>query len=519
MMRFIALPLMFLPSLVAAATFTVDSGSDAALSSCTAAPDDCSLRGAILAANASAGPDDIAFALSESDASFQPASAHWQIALLSELPLVTEALTIDGFTQAGAKPSSHLPLSPIDHTLKVELRGQNLQTTLCVLASGSLTVRGLVINNCNQALFLFESGTHVVEGNYIGTDVSGQVAVPNRYGVAMGGDLRVGGTLPAQANLIAGNRAAGLSQFRQLTRLRVQGNIIGPDRMIAAVPALQDYGVQLLGPYADVVIGGTTPAEANTISGNGFNAISISNNTQAAAGEPQVRVHGNLIGVGVAGLPLGNGINPGSPSQPLPSIQVGLRGFCRAQIGGDGAGEGNLIAYGGNAGIAISSCWNAPLLGNVFLANRGQPIDLSTSNAFDGPTANDAGDLDGGDDPLIVAGGNRLQNMVQVEDVFEDAASDELRITLLVDSLASASSYPLRIDFYRTDEFRLQSPTQTREYALADAQLPREFILPLMMFKRGLGITVTDADGNTSEMSMIGSVFSDSFEAEGAGNN
>jgi len=44
-----------------AATFVVDTTSNATLSACTATPGDCSLRGAVAAANALAGADLIHF--------------------------------------------------------------------------------------------------------------------------------------------------------------------------------------------------------------------------------------------------------------------------------------------------------------------------------------------------------------------------------------------------------------------------------------------------------------------------
>jgi hypothetical protein len=507
------------PAFAAAATFTVDSSSDAVLSACTAAPADCSLRGAITAANSASGADAIGFDLPTSDAGFQAATSHWRIAPASELPLVSEALTIDGFTQAGAAPSTHPPLSAIGHVLKIELRGPNVASTNGLLATASLTVRGLVFNSWNQAIYLFDVGSHVIEGNYFGTDISGDVAMPNRFAVALGGDVRIGGTTPAQANLISGNRFAGLAQFRPLTRLRVQGNIIGANRNLTGAFAQQDYGIQLQGPFDDAIIGGSTAAEANTIVGSSYNAIMVSNQPQSNGGAPQLRILGNIIGAGIGGVAIGNGLNPGSPSQTMPSIQVGMLGHCRVAIGGDAPGEGNLVAHGGNAGVAINSCWGAPILGNAFLANRGAPIDLATTNNFDGPSANDEGDVDGtGTNPFAVAAGNRLQNTAQVDAIVEDAAAGELRITLRVDSAPSSSVYPLRIDFYATDGFGVQALAMTQTYALAEAQLPHEYVLPLAPFERGAGIVVTDAEGNSSEMIVVGAVFTDGFEGDDPGN-
>ncbi len=503
---------------VSAATFIIDTSSDdgsAPFQACVdATPADCSLRGAITAANAAADADSIEFALPESDAGYQAATAHWRIAPATALPDVqTGPLTIDGFTQNGAAPNTNPPLSPIVHTLKIELRGPNLSSVNCLQANFvALTVRGLALNNCSAAIFLFEVGTHVVEGNYIGTDITGLTAVPNRFGVSLGGDVRIGGILPSQGNVIAANRQGGLVQFRQITRLRVQGNIIGPNNLQSAVPGIQDYGVQLL-DHADVVIGGSTPAEANIISGNAFNAINVSGSPQPTAGAPQTRVIGNIIGATFSGAPMGNGLNPGSPSQTVPSIQIGKLGYCRIAIGGTDPGEGNLIAFGGNAGVAIGSCWSAPLLGNSFLANRGLAIDLAGSNNYDGPTPNDAGDADGsGVDPFNAYAGNRFQNTAEIVSQVENAGADELRLTLRVDSTTTAQAYPLRIDFYRSNEFGILSTAMTASYDAVDAQSPREYVLVLSQFERGGAIGVTDAQGNSSELLSFGDIFSDGFE-------
>lgn len=516
----IVLACLALSPLAQATTLTVDTTSDAVLDACDANNiDDCSLRGAIGLANTTAGADTIEFNLTESDAGYQSATAHWRIAPATALPDVqTGPLTIDGFTQNGAAPNINPPLFPIGHTLKIELRGPNPSSVNCLQANFvSLTVRGLVLNNCSQAIFLFELGSHVIEGNYIGTDVTGQIAVPNRFGVALGGDVRIGGTLPAQGNVISGNSRGALVQFRHITRLRVQGNIIGPNNLQSAVPGIQDYGVQLL-DHVDAVIGGTTPAEANIISGNAFNAISVSGNPQPAAGAPQTRVIGNIIGATFNGAPMGNGLNPGSPSQTLPSIQIGKLGYCRVAIGGTDPGEGNLIAFGGNAGVAIGSCWSAPILGNSFLANRGLAIDLAGSNNYDGRTPNDVGDADGsGVDPFNAYAGNRFQNTAEIVSQVENAGANELRLTVRVDSTTTSQAYPLRIDFYRSNEFGIQSTAVTASYDAIDALLPREYLLTLSQFERGGAIAVTDAEGNSSELVSFGDLFSDGFEGDAPG--
>ncbi|MEZ5543811.1 MAG: hypothetical protein R3F10_01175 [Lysobacteraceae bacterium] len=92
-------------------------------------------------------------------------------------------------------------------------------------------------------------------------------------------------------------------------------------------------------------------------------------------------------------------------------------------------------------------------------------------------------------------------------------SADELRLTLRVDSAPQHSAYPLRLDFYATDEFGQQIPLVTESIEETEAQQVQEFVLPLSLFPHGnVGIVVTDAQGNSSEMIVAGPVFSDGFE-------
>jgi len=81
-----------------AASFTVDSIGDGADSNtldgvCDDGTGKCTLRAAIMQANASVGADTIAFSL--------PGPSPYSIAPASPLPAVSDTLTIDGTTQPG----------------------------------------------------------------------------------------------------------------------------------------------------------------------------------------------------------------------------------------------------------------------------------------------------------------------------------------------------------------------------------------------------------------------------------
>ena len=131
----------------------------------------CSLREAVNAANANAGPDTIAFNIPGSDPGcdgggvcvIQPASL---------LPFLSgDGTTIDGFTQPGASSGD-------DPVLKIVLDGyDNGQFSGLVLSGAGNTIRGLVIQRFTPftAIEIFGAGAadnHIRE-NFIGTDPGG----------------------------------------------------------------------------------------------------------------------------------------------------------------------------------------------------------------------------------------------------------------------------------------------------------------------------------------------------------
>jgi hypothetical protein len=98
---------------------------------------------AILDANANAGPDAIEFAIG--------ASGLQTISPASPLPAITEPVTIDGYTQAGAQPNTDP--NGDNAVLLIELDGANAGAGAkgLVLDGGGAVVRGLVVNRFGGA--------------------------------------------------------------------------------------------------------------------------------------------------------------------------------------------------------------------------------------------------------------------------------------------------------------------------------------------------------------------------------
>src|SRR5262245_37505577 len=199
------LPLAFLfclaASSLAAATFTVTNTNDSGAGS---------LRQAILDANANAGPDTIAFAVSGSGCSGGVCTIKPQ----SALPFVTSPVTIDGYTQTGATPNTNAS-GAINAVLRIVVSGvddPNADNDIGLFfpfGPAASTVKGLVINGFSAEISIYGSNVGV-QGCFLGTDASGMTVVqtnPGELGVdAFGGfggaALSVGGPQPADRNLI-----------------------------------------------------------------------------------------------------------------------------------------------------------------------------------------------------------------------------------------------------------------------------------------------------------------------------
>ena len=117
-----------------------------------------------------------------------------------------------------------------------------------------------------------------VEGCFIGTDASGTVAHGNETtGIAVfGNNCTIGGTTAAARNLISGNGALAVAIATGVGRSVIEGNFVGTDitgdrslptnLLTVAGLHLASTGVSPQG--VNNTVGGTTPEARNVISGN-----------------------------------------------------------------------------------------------------------------------------------------------------------------------------------------------------------------------------------------------------------
>ncbi len=173
----------------------------------------------------------------------------------------------------------------------------------------------LISGNAGDGVEITGSGTtgNLVAGNFIGTDVSGTVAAGNGTGVEIasgGANNTIGGTTAAARNVISANAYSGV-EIDDANDNVVEGDFIGTD--VTGTVALGNNsvdaefagGVLLYLGASGNTIGGLTATPGtgagNLISGNTYTGVWLD-----SAG-PDNLVAGNLIGTSVTGsVALGN---------------------------------------------------------------------------------------------------------------------------------------------------------------------------------------------------------------------
>jgi hypothetical protein len=283
-----------------------------------------SLREAVTLANQNAPAyDTITFAIA--------GTGPHTIAPETALPAITDAVTIDGFSQPGSSPGA----------LKIELSGAlsgGGQVGLMIEAGGSL-VRGLAINRFQNGIGLSGGGGNTIVGNHLGTDVTGAAELPNTdTGVALWDSDKnaIGGTSPGDRNVISGNNGAGVSIRGSSTDNVIRGNYIGTDAT-GSVPLPNLHGVSLAGAAGPGnIVGGPAPGARNVISGNEGAGVLFWNGAQGNS------VEGNFIGTDADG------------EIALPNvIGVSVSGASGNTIGGAAPGQGNVISGNGGDGVRV----------------------------------------------------------------------------------------------------------------------------------------------------------------------
>lgn len=563
-------------------TYVVNTSTDPT----TPAAGQLSLREAIQMADLDTTPDVIQFAMTDGTT----------INLAAALQPITNAVTIDGTTQAGVALSGGgsasigldfeagsggsavkgLTISSFStagivlNATGVIVQGNQIgtdsggtlskgnQTGILVLSQSNQILGNLISGNNGTGIVVNGTGNgNLIQGNTIGLDTTGMVGLGNG---GDGIDLIGTDSVPVSGasvlgNVLSGNFISGM-YLADATANTIQGNLIGTDAMghetIDPTLVLPRFGNNADGITIDFgtagnLIGGTTAAARNVISGNWGNGISVDNGGMAAN-----LVEGNYIGADVTGqvnagnqgdgvyiqaggiLTLGGDMTQGFANVLSGNLGYGLDiegGITQAYgnligtaadghsalgnsgdgvhinnssgnvIGSTAAGMGNVIAFNGatapGRGVNIISGTKNAVEGNSIFSNRSLGIDLGG----DGRTLNDS---------VGHAGPNNYQDFPVLASVSGDG-----KLATVTGTMTGVAGSVYTLDFYDNANADASGYGQGQVYVGSitvtigsdgsAASFTATFAQPLAgdaSFLTQWSVTATDSQGNTSEFAL-----------------
>lgn len=230
----------------------------------------------------------------------------------------------------------------LGNTRGIEVDGSSVVTRWVSIGDGTANGRNLISGNNDYGVLFFDCDSVQSVGNYIGTDVTGTLAIPNL--TAGIGIQNVTAAEIASGNVIAGNSGHGIVSFGMDTSIWIYSNRIGVGSGGALLPNTAE-GVRLNG--TGHFVGDGTYPKRNIIAGNRVGIL---------VGSNQTRIAGNFIGLLPNGIPAVNNED---------AIQVQF-GRTDIQIGDTtGASARNYIAVAPTKdGIRVDGSSNVRIYNN-----------------------------------------------------------------------------------------------------------------------------------------------------------
>jgi trimeric autotransporter adhesin len=248
--------------------------------------------------------------------------------------------------------------------------------------------RNVISANAQQGILVSGSSTNVITNNYIGTDVTGTVALGNAgngilvtgssAGNLIGGEATGGNdptnnvfVRPPEGNLISGNDANGVLITGGATGNQLSGNFIGTAASGNAALGNQLDGVAIVQANHNSLIGCTIKDDPfvfyNVVSGNGENGLVVDNSNGTT-------IQANFFGMGANNnTAVGNALNG-----------VLVEGTSTQTVMGGPIPLGNVDAANGQNGIVVQNSASFFTSYNTFCGLAAFSDDPSFGNGADG---------------------------------------------------------------------------------------------------------------------------------------
>ncbi len=227
--------------------------------------------------------------------------------------------------------------------------GISITTANNVIGGATAASRNIISGNAGFGVLTSGTGAtgNLIRNNFIGTDVTGEFPIGNSTGVSIQDGANI-----LRDNVISGNSGGlghGVYVSGPANGSVIAGNIIGLDDDGTDVLANQGDGISIAGAVG-VMVGGTTAADRNVVSGNLGKGVLLTLN---ASGNT---IAANYIGTNASGT---------ASMANETGIEI-TSGASNNTIGGSIPGARNIISGNSATGVVISG---VGVSSNVLLGN------------------------------------------------------------------------------------------------------------------------------------------------------
>jgi len=340
---------------------------------------DCTLLEAVAEANADSGASYIDFA----------AKGTFEIADALALSDASGGTTIFGGSA---------------HDVVINGSGTGGHNCFTVSSSDNI-IQGLVIQNCGNGVYISSSSGNKVQGNYIGTDATGNAAsgTGNNYGVfiAANGTSNIIGTDGDgtndinERNIISGNIGYGVYLYSTASNVSgniVAGNFVGLGQDGTTPVANGTSGIVLVGGESGGPSGNIIGVDDTKSAPQGMGNL-VSGNTQH--GILLLKANGNMVAGNIVGLDVTGAVGKGNGQNGIYLNDATSNNI----VGTDGDGNADAFERNVTSGQSIGTGYGIALYGSSSSTypsnNRIAGNFIGTNAAGNGAVANKTGILVG----------------------------------------------------------------------------------------------------------------------------
>jgi parallel beta-helix repeat protein len=335
-----------------------------------------SLRQAITDVNTMPGNHIIAFNIPLTDPNYIAGQGVWKITPQSTLPIIMRSnLLIDGTTQT----TNHGDTNPGGPEILLDGNHQyGSDFAFHIYNSSGVVIKGFIIGRFTVGIEISGSTSHnnTISGNYIGCNYNATDTLSNTHGIEiLTGPYSniIGGSTPAERNIVSGNNHVGIRIVGSNSNV-IKGNYVGLNR--TGTNALRNYdGISIEATSKYNRVGGYIPGERNYVSGNDAYGMVV-----FGLGSDNNIISGNYVGTDISG------------SFSIPNTYGVLFDGSASYntLGGKIAGAGNLLS--GNSGYGVflynPGTQKDTVIGNLIGTNWNGTSAIPNANGIviDGPS-------------------------------------------------------------------------------------------------------------------------------------